>query len=162
MGVKLSLCMIVKDEQDVLARCLASAAELADEIVIADTGSRDNTKEIAKSFTDKVFDFAWEDDFSAARNFSFSKATGDYVMWLDADDVIEESDLKGFLALKAALETERPIYFRAGQYVTLGCPIGGSVVSRPYALSSALGVVRAVIIFMLTLVQFALDKRRDA
>lgn len=108
MGVKLSLCMIVKDEQAVLARCLASAAELADEIVIADTGSRDNTKEIAKSFTDKVFDFAWEDDFSAARNFSFSKATGDYVMWLDADDVIEESELKGFLALKAALETERP------------------------------------------------------
>lgn len=88
----ISLCMIVKNEQDVLSRCLLSAADLVDEIIIVDTGSTDATKEVAKNFTDKIYDFIWCDDFSKARNFSFSKATCDYVMWLDADDVILPRD----------------------------------------------------------------------
>ena len=60
--------MIVKNEEKVLARCLDSIADLMDEIIIVDTGSSDNTKEIAKKYTDKIYDFAWIDDFSAARN----------------------------------------------------------------------------------------------
>ena len=78
--ITISLCMIVKDEEDVLARCLESAADTADEIIIVDTGSADATKEIARRYTDKVYDFAWTDDFSAARNFSFSKAEMEYCM----------------------------------------------------------------------------------
>ena len=101
-----SLCMIVRDEEAVLERCLASAAPLADEIVIVDTGSTDATKEIAGRFTRRIYDFAWIDDFSAARNFAFSKGTGDFLMWLDADDVLLPADLQKFLDLKARLTHE--------------------------------------------------------
>ena len=66
--VSVSLCMIVKDEEAVLSRCLTSVGDFADEIIIVDTGSKDRTKEIAWRFTDKIYDFAWRDDFAAARN----------------------------------------------------------------------------------------------
>lgn len=104
----LSLCMIVRDEEPVLKRCLESASELVDEIVIVDTGSRDLTREIALSFTDKVYDFVWCDDFSAARNFAFSKASGDYLMWLDADDVIEGENVRLFRDIISKLDIDRP------------------------------------------------------
>jgi len=67
--------MIVKNEEAVLDRCLNSIQEAVDEIIIVDTGSTDQTKEIAHSFTDKVFDLKWVNDFSEARNYAFSKAT---------------------------------------------------------------------------------------
>lgn len=102
--ISISLCMIVKDEEKVLKRCLNSAKDIVDEIIIVDTGSTDKTKEIAKSFTNKVYDFKWVNDFSKARNFSFSKATKDYILWLDADDVIEEQDKFKFLKLKKDLK----------------------------------------------------------
>lgn len=101
--VTVSLCMIVKDEAEVLARCLESAAELVDEIVVVDTGSTDETKEIAGKFTNRIYDFVWTDDFSAARNYAFSLAEMDYCFWLDADDVLLPPDQKQFQALKAAL-----------------------------------------------------------
>lgn len=96
----LSLCMIVKNEEKVLSRCLESIEKAADEIIIVDTGSTDRTKEIAEKFTDKIFDFQWVDDFSAARNFSFSKASKDYIMWLDADDVMTNDNLSKLIDLK--------------------------------------------------------------
>jgi glycosyltransferase involved in cell wall biosynthesis len=96
--------MIVKNEEDVLARCLKSAEEIADELIIVDTGSSDRTVEIAGQFTDKVFLFEWADDFSAARNFSFSKASMDYIMWLDADDIISERDARQIIDLKTSLD----------------------------------------------------------
>ncbi len=102
--VSVSLCMIVKNEEDVLGRCLDSAADLADEIVVVDTGSTDRTKEIAGHYTDKVFHFPWRDDFAAARNESFAHASMDYCMWLDADDVLLEADRAAFLALKETLD----------------------------------------------------------
>ncbi len=77
--IEISLCMIVKNEEKVLGRCLDSIADLMDEIIIVDTGSTDRTKEIAKKYTEHIYDFEWIDDFSAARNFSFSKATKDYI-----------------------------------------------------------------------------------
>ncbi len=86
--ITISLCMIVRNEEAVLARCLNSIQDVADEIIIIDTGSDDNTKEIAQHYTPFVYDFSWCDDFAAARNFSFSKATMDYCMWMDADDIL--------------------------------------------------------------------------
>ena len=102
--VSVSLCMIVKNEEDVLERCLESAAGLADEIIIVDTGSTDRTQEIAARFTDQIFDFPWTDDFAAARNESFSHASMDYCLWLDADDVLLEADRAAFLTLKETLD----------------------------------------------------------
>lgn len=96
----LSVCMIVKDEEETLARCLNCVKPFADEIVIVDTGSVDGTKNIAGAFTDKIFDFDWSDDFSAARNFSFSKANCDLIMWLDADDIITADNAAKIAALK--------------------------------------------------------------
>lgn len=107
--VTVSLCMIVKDEEENLPRCLASVQGLVDEIVIVDTGSRDRTKERAAQFTPLIYDFPWIDDFSAARNFAFSKGTMDYCMWLDADDVLEEEAQSGFLQLKEELSPETDV-----------------------------------------------------
>lgn len=101
--ITVSICLIVKNEEDVLRRCLTCAKEIADEIIIVDTGSTDSTKLIAKEFTNKVYDFVWIDDFAAARNFAFSKATKEYTMWLDADDIILPEDIAGFLELKKTL-----------------------------------------------------------
>ncbi|MFD2748767.1 glycosyltransferase [Paenibacillus yanchengensis] len=92
--------MIVKNEEDSLARCLASVQDAVDEIIIVDTGSTDNTKEIAASFHAKIYNFTWINDFAAARNFSFGQATKDYILWLDADDVLQKSDLEKLISLK--------------------------------------------------------------
>ena len=105
--IEISLCMIVKNEEKVLARCLDSVADLVDEIVIVDTGSTDATKKIAANYTDKIYDFTWVDDFSAARNFAFSRGTGDYLFWLDADDVIRQEEWRKLMDLKRRLDMER-------------------------------------------------------
>ena len=89
---ELSLCMIVKNEEDCLSRCLMSVIPVVDEIVIVDTGSTDRTKEIARTFGAKVYDFEWTDDFSEARNISLSKATGSWILVLDADETISPLD----------------------------------------------------------------------
>ncbi len=94
-----------------LERCLESAKEIADEIIIADTGSADKTKEIAARYTGKVYDFEWCDDFSAARNFAFSKATKKYILWLDADDVLLNEDAEAFKLLKKTLDTSVDVVF---------------------------------------------------
>lgn len=99
-----SLCMIVKNEEDVIGRCLDSVKDIFDEIIVVDTGSTDRTKEIVRQYTDLLYEFEWIDDFSAARNYSFSKATKDYIMWLDADDIILPEDKKALLKLKQTLD----------------------------------------------------------
>jgi len=104
---KVSLAMIVRNEEDNLPNCLKSAEGLFDEIVIVDTGSTDRTKEIALEFGAKVVDFPWIDDFSAARNVSLDNATGDYVFWLDADDVIDPPEREKLKALLGRLRTDR-------------------------------------------------------
>ena len=101
--ITLSLCMIVKNEHDTLGRCLDCIKDIADEIIIVDTGSTDDTKKIALKYTDKVYDFEWCYDFAKARNFSFSHATKDYIMWLDADDIILEEDREKLKILKKIL-----------------------------------------------------------
>lgn len=98
--------MIVKDEEKVLDRCLNSIKDLADEIIIVDTGSTDATKEIALRYTNKIYDFEWEHDFSAARNFSFSKAIMEYIYVADADEVIDDENREKFFLLKENLLPE--------------------------------------------------------
>lgn len=102
----ISVCMIVKNEEKNLAACLDCLQGIADEIVIVDTGSTDATKEIAAKYTDKLYDFAWVDDFSVARNFAFSKATMDYIYSADADERLDEENRAKFLQLKEALLPE--------------------------------------------------------
>ncbi len=104
--VTLSVCLIAKNEESVLARCLSDAAIFADELIVVDTGSTDKTREIASQFTGKVFDFLWCDDFSAARNASFEKASCDYIMWLDADDRISPENAEKINHLKQNLEAK--------------------------------------------------------
>lgn len=105
----ISVCMIVKDEEKVLARCLDSLKGLWEELIIVDTGSTDGTKEIAKKYTDKVYDFTWTGNFSDARNFSFSKAGCEYIYSADADEVLDEENREKFFLLKNALSEENEI-----------------------------------------------------
>jgi glycosyltransferase involved in cell wall biosynthesis len=90
--VSLSLCMIVKNEELNIGRSLESVQPLVDEMIVVDTGSTDRTKDIAKELGAKVYDFAWTDSFADARNFALSKATSDWILILDADEVISASD----------------------------------------------------------------------
>ena len=105
----LSVCLIVKNEEEVLERCLNCANKFADEIIVVDTGSTDNTIKIAEKFTDNVYNFKWENNFSKARNYSFSKATSDYIMWLDADDVISPENIEKINKLKQT-PTPKDVY----------------------------------------------------
>lgn len=102
----ISLCMIVKNEEAHIARCLDSIAELVDEIIIVDTGSTDRTVEIVSDYTSQVYPYLWKDDFSDARNYAFSKASMDYCMWMDADDILEEIEKEKFLQLKRSLSPD--------------------------------------------------------
>jgi len=90
---EISLCMIVKDEEKLLESCLKLIKDNVDEIITVDTGSKDKTKDIVKIFTSKVYDFEWCNDFSAARNFSISKATKDWILVLDPDEIMLKKDL---------------------------------------------------------------------
>ena len=80
--MRLSLCMIVKDEAFFIEECLAAAAPYVDEIVVVDTGSSDGTRDIAAGYADKLLDFVWIEDFSAARNAGLAAATGDWILVL--------------------------------------------------------------------------------
>jgi glycosyltransferase involved in cell wall biosynthesis len=104
---KVSLTMIVRDEEANLPRCLEAVRGVFDEIVVVDTGSTDRTAEIARSFGARVFDFVWVDDFAAARNAALARATGDYAFWLDADDVVEPHQVATLRALIESLRFDQ-------------------------------------------------------
>ena len=118
----LSITLIVKNEQDNLARLLPLLT-FADEIVVVDTGSTDGTVEVARRYTDKVYYYAWRDDFSKARNYAISRATCEYIMWLDADDIVpcetqqsltgwkKSSDIADFYYMRYSMQCEFPFWF---------------------------------------------------
>lgn len=88
----ISLCMIVKDEERCIERCLESVYSTVDEIIVVDTGSSDRTLELIAKFNAKVFHYKWDHNFSNARNHAIEQATGDYILQLDADEWLEDSE----------------------------------------------------------------------
>ncbi len=115
----LSLCMIVKNEEEYLPDCLESVRNVVDQIVVVDTGSTDRTVEIARSFGAEVHSFEWRNDFAAARNESLKHATGDWILWMDADERLIPSSLP---ALKKILRPEKkPVIYR----VEIRSPVQG-------------------------------------
>ena len=100
----LSVCLIVKNEEPVLRRCLACAVQFADELIVVDTGSTDNSAAIAREYTPYVYLHPWQNSFAEARNYSYSKATGDYIMWLDADDVVTDENIGKINRLKEEVD----------------------------------------------------------
>lgn len=105
--MKISLAMIVKNEEENLNSCLKSIHKIVDEIIMVDTGSTDNTKEIALKYTNKIYDFTWCDDFSKARNFAIEKCTGDWILILDSDEYLTEGSKEELI--KFALNNENVI-----------------------------------------------------
>ncbi|MCG0276875.1 MAG: glycosyltransferase family 2 protein, partial [Thermosediminibacteraceae bacterium] len=90
----LSLCLITKDEEKNISRCINSAKDIVDEIVVVDTGSKDRTVEIAESLGAKVIHTKWEDDYSKARNIAIENAKSDWILFLDADEEIKKEDVE--------------------------------------------------------------------
>jgi len=105
MSIKLSACTIAKNEEENIAKSIESYKKYVDEIIVVDTGSTDNTREVAEKAGAKVLSFEWKNDFSAAKNFALDNATGDWIIFLDADEWFEgdcASQIK-----KAVSETEK-------------------------------------------------------
>jgi glycosyltransferase involved in cell wall biosynthesis/Tfp pilus assembly protein PilF len=121
---RVSLTMIVKDEEANLADCLKSVADLVDEMVVVDTGSTDRTKEIAAGLGARVIDFPWCDNFAAARNEAINHATGDWIFWLDADDRLDEDNRRRLKDLLAGLGDENRVYLM--RCACLPDPVSGS------------------------------------
>lgn len=109
-GTSVSLCMIMKNEQDNLARCLKSLKPVVDEIIITDTGSTDHSRDIAELFGARLFEYPWNGDFSAARNVSLEHATGNWILVMDADEVLSELDHVRFRQLVSASPPEGVAY----------------------------------------------------
>lgn len=113
MSLRISVVMICKNEEVVLARCLESVKE-ADEIIICDTGSTDGTVAVARQYTDKVFsDYVWEDHFAKARNHALAKATGDWILSIDADEyltcpfsAVRDAARQAFMAVNVKMTAE--------------------------------------------------------
>ncbi|OPA75654.1 hypothetical protein BVG16_20170 [Paenibacillus selenitireducens] len=123
----LSLCMIVKNEEKVLERCLNSVSRLVDEIIIVDTGSKDRTKEIAFHFTDQVYDYQWDNDFSAARNIAISYATSQFILVLDADEYIDLTKYNQIINFLSSLPNKSPIAIIVPIYNFVGSPNSGNL-----------------------------------
>ena len=98
--VKISACMMVKNEEEMLPRCLNSIKHLIDELIVVDTGSTDKTIEIAESFGAKIYHHPWENNFSKHRNQSLGYATGDWILLVDADEELNAYHLKKRMTLK--------------------------------------------------------------
>ncbi|MDF2802877.1 MAG: glycosyl transferase, partial [Anaerocolumna sp.] len=104
----ISLCMIVRNEENSIRRCLSSIIDMVDEIIIVDTGSQDKTIDICNEFGAKVYPYTWQEDFSAARNFSIKMATSDWILWMDADEELITTNKNG---LKKLLEDNNEALF---------------------------------------------------
>ncbi|WP_257438400.1 glycosyltransferase family 2 protein [Paraclostridium bifermentans] len=125
----LSVCMIVKNEEKNIKRCLDSIESIADEIIIVDTGSNDETLNICSNYNAKVINHKWNNDFSEARNVSLEYATKDYILFLDADEEISKEDLKKLKALLSSKKLAEGYFFRLTNIIN-GIEVGEYVVFR--------------------------------
>ena len=91
--MKISACVITKNEEKNIVKWLDCMKEIADEIIVVDTGSKDNTVETAKKYDAKVYEIKWENDFSAAKNYAIDRASGDWIIFLDADEYFTKRSL---------------------------------------------------------------------
>ncbi|UCD82324.1 MAG: tetratricopeptide repeat protein [Desulfobacterales bacterium] len=133
-----SLCMIAKNEERHLARCLQSAKPLVDEIIVVDTGSTDRTRDIARAFGADVYATVWQEDFSKARNISLSKASGHWIFILDADEVIAPVDYEGFRKLiSSAPDRQVAFSIETRNYTALANTVGWNANSGRYAHEEA-------------------------
>ncbi|MGH7743168.1 MAG: glycosyltransferase, partial [Candidatus Eiseniibacteriota bacterium] len=134
----LSLCMIVRTEERTLARCLARAKPAVSEIIVVDTGSLDRTREIATAYGAKVFEHPWADDFSAARNFALANATSEWILVLDADEVIAAHELAAVAALASGAGSKLKSWsFVTRNYVAAVNTSGWTANDGSYALDEA-------------------------
>lgn len=120
--ITISVCMIVKNEEKHLARCLNSLQGLWDELIIVDTGSTDQTKKVAAAYTSRIYDYQWRDDFAHARNYAFSLAQCQYIYAPDADETLDSVNYQKFSKLKQTLlpeiEIVQMIYVNRHDYKT--------------------------------------------
>lgn len=128
----LSLCMIVKDEEANISRCLESISSFVDEIIIFDTGSSDQTKAICEKFGAKIFDYEWNNDFSQARNACIKEASSDWILWLDAD---EQLVLKNEFDLRNALSDNKDCIYTVKMYHVYG---SGGLEDKEYHTSHSI------------------------
>ena len=133
--MRLSFCMIVKDEAENLPRCLASVKDVADELIVLDTGSTDRTIAIAQSFGAQVHPFLWTNDFSAARNQALQFVTGDWVLVLDADEVLVAEVMPN---LRQAMQQEKAIVINLIRHEIGAAQSPYSLVSRLFRRHPAL------------------------
>ncbi|WAH42649.1 glycosyltransferase family 2 protein [Alicyclobacillus fastidiosus] len=124
----LSACMIVKNERHTIEKCLSSLHGVVDEIIVIDTGSTDNTPDIATQYGAKVFSFTWDNDFSHARNESLRHATGDWILVIDADEYLDETQKLGLRTFLEQTDAEgvfvvQKNYLGSLQHITKSMPI---------------------------------------
>ena len=132
---RLSVCMIVKNEEQNIKRCLESVKDIAYQIIVVDTGSTDKTKELAKSYNVELYEYKWDNNFSNARNESLKYATGDWVLFLDADEELRKD---ASLTLKKDMEMHNIIGLRL-PLENVGSPLNGSnFVPRHFIVSKYL------------------------
>ncbi|HEY3424757.1 MAG TPA: glycosyltransferase [Negativicutes bacterium] len=139
----ISLCIITKNEEHCLARCLDSVQKLVDEMIVVDTGSADNTVEIAAEHGASVFFFSWMDDFAAARNYAISKAYGNWILVLDADEVLAPLSRQELLEFIEQSPAEG-YYFRICSYLDHGHEIIEDYVVRLFKNTAAYRFVGAI------------------
>ncbi|MDI4644972.1 glycosyltransferase [Cohnella hashimotonis] len=118
----LSLCMIVRDEADTLGRCLASVNGVVDETIVVDTGSGDDTAAVARAHGAKIYDFQWTGSFAEARNYSLSKATGAWILWMDADEALEPRDADALRQDVRTSSRQKLLYAETLHYIGSGRP----------------------------------------
>jgi tetratricopeptide (TPR) repeat protein len=128
---KISLCMIIKDEEDYLGGALDSVASIVDEIIVVDTGSSDASPDIAREFGAKVLTQPWTNDFSKARNRALAEATGDYILILDADEKISNSD-HGKILMAVQSDSPAAFQFQQRTYMYNSATVGWLKCVEPY------------------------------
>jgi glycosyltransferase involved in cell wall biosynthesis/predicted Zn-dependent protease len=131
-AARVSLCMIVKNEEENLPACLESVEGMFDETIVVDTGSTDRTRQIAQRWGCRVVDFPWVDSFAAARNESLRHATGDWIFWMDADDRLDEENRRRLRQLFPSLGAEKGVGTLVGQ-VSQPADGGGRLQTCPTA-----------------------------